>query len=27
MAVNVGSFFAIQPLVDLARNAGETLPL
>jgi NADH-quinone oxidoreductase subunit N len=27
MAVNVGSFFAIQPLVDLARNAAETLPL
>ena len=22
MAVNVGSFFAVQPLVDLARNAG-----
>jgi hypothetical protein len=27
MAVNVGSFFAVQPLVDLAREAAETLPL
>jgi NADH-quinone oxidoreductase subunit N len=27
MAVNVGSFFAVQPLADLAREAAETLPL
>jgi len=27
MAVNVGSFFAVQPLVDFARSAAETLPL
>jgi NADH-quinone oxidoreductase subunit N len=27
MVVNVGSFFAVQPLVDLAREAAETLPL
>jgi NADH-quinone oxidoreductase subunit N len=27
MAVNVGSFFAVQPLADLARDAAETLPL
>jgi NADH-quinone oxidoreductase subunit N len=27
MVVNVGSFFAVQPLVDLARNAVEALPL
>jgi len=25
--VNVGSFFAVQPLVDFARSAAETLPL
>jgi hypothetical protein len=27
MVVNVGSFFAVQPLVDLAKNAAEALPL
>ena len=27
LAVNGVSFFAVQPLVDLARNAGEALPL
>jgi NADH-quinone oxidoreductase subunit N len=27
MVVNVGSFFAVQPLVDLARNAAKALPL
>jgi NADH-quinone oxidoreductase subunit N len=27
MVVNVGSFFAVQPLVDFARNAAEVLPL
>jgi hypothetical protein len=27
MVVNVGSFFAVQPLVDFARSAAETLPL
>jgi NADH-quinone oxidoreductase subunit N len=27
MVVNVGSFFAVQPLVDLAKNAAQTLPL
>jgi hypothetical protein len=25
--VNVGSFFAVQPLVDFARSAAETIPL
>jgi NADH-quinone oxidoreductase subunit N len=25
--VNVGAFFAVQPLVDLAKNAAEALPL
>jgi len=25
--VNVGAFFAVQPLVDFARSAAETLPL
>jgi NADH-quinone oxidoreductase subunit N len=27
MVVNVGSFFAVQPLVDFARSAAEVLPL
>ncbi len=27
MVVNVGAFFAIQPLVDLTRTAAEVLPL
>ena len=27
MVVNVGSFFAVQPLADLAREAAQTLPL
>jgi hypothetical protein len=27
MVVNVGSFFAVQPLVDFARNAADALPL
>jgi NADH-quinone oxidoreductase subunit N len=27
MVVNVGSFFAVQPLVDLAKNAAGALPL
>ena len=27
LVVTVGSFFAVQPLVDLAREAAETLPL
>ena len=27
MVVNIGSFFVVQPLVDLARNAAEALPL
>jgi NADH-quinone oxidoreductase subunit N len=27
MLVNVGSFFAVQPLVDLAKNAAKSLPL
>jgi NADH-quinone oxidoreductase subunit N len=27
MAVNVGAFFAVQPLIDLARDAAEVLPL
>jgi NADH-quinone oxidoreductase subunit N len=27
MVVNVGSFFAVQPLVDFARSAAATLPL
>jgi NADH-quinone oxidoreductase subunit N len=27
MVVNVGSFFAVQPLVDLAKNAAKALPL
>ena len=26
MVVNVASFFAVQPLADLAREAAETLP-
>jgi len=27
MVVNVGAFFAVQPLVDLAKNAADALPL
>ena len=27
LAVTVGSFFAVQPLIDLARNAADSLPL
>jgi NADH-quinone oxidoreductase subunit N len=27
MVVNVGSFFAVQPLIDLAKNAADALPL
>jgi NADH-quinone oxidoreductase subunit N len=27
LVVNVGSFFAVQPLIDLAQNATESLPL
>jgi NADH-quinone oxidoreductase subunit N len=27
MVVNVGAFFAVQPLIDLGRNAAESLPL
>jgi L-cystine uptake protein TcyP (sodium:dicarboxylate symporter family) len=27
MVVNVGSFIAVQPLVDLARHAADALPL
>ena len=27
MVVNVGAFFAVQPLVDFARSAAATLPL
>jgi NADH-quinone oxidoreductase subunit N len=27
MVVNVGSFFAVQPLIDLAKNAAKALPL
>jgi len=27
MVVNVGSFFAVQPLVDFARSAADSLPL
>jgi hypothetical protein len=25
--VTVGSFFAVQPLIDVARSAAHTLPL
>jgi hypothetical protein len=24
--ITVGSFFAVQPLIDLAKNAAESLP-
>ena len=27
LAVTVASFFAVQPLVDLAKHAGRALPL
>jgi NADH-quinone oxidoreductase subunit N len=27
MVINVGAFFAVEPLIDLARNAAESLPL
>jgi len=27
MVVNVGSFFAVQPMIDLAKNAAKALPL
>jgi NADH-quinone oxidoreductase subunit N len=27
MVVNVGAFFAVQPLIDVARNAAQALPL
>ena len=27
LAVTVGSFFAVQPLIDLARDAADSLPL
>ncbi|HEV8603255.1 MAG TPA: NADH-quinone oxidoreductase subunit N [Gaiellaceae bacterium] len=27
MAVNVGSFFAVQPLIDLSKNAAKAIPL
>jgi NADH-quinone oxidoreductase subunit N len=27
MVVNVGAFFAVQPLIDLAKDAAESLPL
>jgi NADH-quinone oxidoreductase subunit N len=27
MVVNVGAFFAVQPLIDLARDAAQSLPL
>ena len=27
MVINVGAFFAVQPLIDLARDAAATLPL
>jgi L-cystine uptake protein TcyP (sodium:dicarboxylate symporter family) len=27
MLVNVGAFFAVQPLVDLTRTAAKVLPL
>jgi len=27
MVVNVGAFFAVQPLIDLAEDAAGSLPL
>jgi hypothetical protein len=27
MVVNVGAFFAVQPLIDLAQDAAGSLPL
>jgi hypothetical protein len=27
MVVNVGAFFAVQPFIDLARHAAESVPL
>jgi hypothetical protein len=27
MIVNVGAFFAVQPLIDLAKDAAGSLPL
>jgi hypothetical protein len=27
MVVNVSSFFAVQPMIDLAKNAAKALPL
>ena len=27
LAVTVGSFFAVQPLIDVARSAARALPL
>ena len=27
LAVTVGSFFAVQPLIDVARSAAESLPI
>jgi hypothetical protein len=27
LVVTVGSFFAVQPLIDLARHAAQALPL
>jgi len=27
LAVTVGSFFAVQPLIDVARSAASALPL
>jgi L-cystine uptake protein TcyP (sodium:dicarboxylate symporter family) len=27
LAVTVGSFFAVQPLIDVARSAASSLPL
>ncbi|HEY1514648.1 MAG TPA: hypothetical protein VGF66_12940, partial [Gaiellaceae bacterium] len=27
LAVTVGSFFAVQPLIDVARSAARSLPL
>jgi hypothetical protein len=27
LVVTVGSFFAVQPLIDVARSAAHTLPL
>jgi hypothetical protein len=27
MVINVGAFFAVQPIIDLARDAAQSLPL